>query len=98
MAGKTPVIKLSEIPQNRHQLFWLLQLVGWTGWVTMFAIRDAYWNAPADRILLLIVDAIAHRDIPVVQTLVFLIATVLVLVNLMVDLLYGFFDPRITYN
>jgi len=44
------------------------------------------------------VDAIAHRDIPVVQTLVLLIACIFVVVNLMVDLLYAWLDPRISYR
>src|SRR5215468_6786007 len=44
------------------------------------------------------VDAIAHRDIPVVQTLVLLIACVFVVVNLIVDLLYAWIDPRISYH
>src|SRR5262247_4391504 len=44
------------------------------------------------------VDAIAHRDIPVVQTLVLLIACVFVVVNLLVDLLYAWLDPRISYH
>jgi peptide/nickel transport system permease protein len=44
------------------------------------------------------VDAIAHRDIPVVQTLVLLIACSFVFVNLIVDLLYAWFDPRISYR
>src|SRR5207253_3183634 len=44
------------------------------------------------------VDAIAHRDIPVVQTLVLLIAGIFVLVNLIVDLLYAWLDPRISYR
>lgn len=44
------------------------------------------------------VDAIAHRDIPVVQTLVLFIAFSFVFINLIVDLLYGWFDPRISYR
>jgi peptide/nickel transport system permease protein len=44
------------------------------------------------------VDAIAHRDIPVVQTLVLFIAFAFVFVNLVIDLLYGWFDPRISYR
>src|SRR5207245_9713950 len=44
------------------------------------------------------VDAIARRDIPVVQTLVLLIACFFVVVNLMVDLLYAWLDPRISYR
>jgi peptide/nickel transport system permease protein len=45
-----------------------------------------------------VVDAIAHRDIPVVQTLVLLIAFTFVFVNLIVDLLYAWLDPRISYR
>jgi peptide/nickel transport system permease protein len=44
------------------------------------------------------VDAIAHRDIPVVQTLVLLIAFTFVFVNLIIDLLYAWLDPRISYR
>jgi peptide/nickel transport system permease protein len=44
------------------------------------------------------VDAIAHRDIPVVQTLVLLIAFTFVFVNLVTDLVYAWLDPRISYR
>jgi len=39
-----------------------------------------------------VVDAVAHRDYPVVQALVFLIAFAFVIVNLLVDLTYAAFD------
>jgi peptide/nickel transport system permease protein len=45
-----------------------------------------------------IVDAILRRDIPVVQTMVLLTAFTIVFVNLIVDLLYAWLDPRITYR
>lgn len=41
------------------------------------------------------VDAINHRDYPVVQTLTFVFAVIYALTNLIVDLSYGFLDPRI---
>jgi peptide/nickel transport system permease protein len=41
------------------------------------------------------VQAIANRDYPVVQAAVFLLATTFVLVNLVVDLVYTYLDPRI---
>jgi peptide/nickel transport system permease protein len=44
------------------------------------------------------VDAILHRDVPVVQTLVLLTAFGFVFVNLVVDLLYAWLDPRISYR
>jgi peptide/nickel transport system permease protein len=45
-----------------------------------------------------VVDAVAHRDYPVVQALVFLIALSFVVVNLLIDLTYAWFDPRIRYR
>jgi peptide/nickel transport system permease protein len=45
-----------------------------------------------------VVDAVAHRDYPVVQALVFLIAFGFVIINLLVDLTYAWFDPRIRYR
>jgi peptide/nickel transport system permease protein len=45
-----------------------------------------------------VVDAVAHRDYPVVQALIFLIAFGFVVINLLVDLTYAWFDPRIRYR
>ena len=45
-----------------------------------------------------VVDAVAHRDYPVVQALVFIIAFGFVIVNLLIDLTYAWFDPRIRYR
>jgi peptide/nickel transport system permease protein len=41
------------------------------------------------------VQAIYNRDYPVVQAAVFLLATTFILVNLLVDLVYTYLDPRI---
>ena len=38
------------------------------------------------------------RDYPVVQGCILFIAVVAMLINLVVDLLYVFFDPRIEYS
>jgi peptide/nickel transport system permease protein len=45
-----------------------------------------------------VVDAVAHRDYPVEQALVFLIALSFVVVNLLFDLSYAWLDPRIRYH
>ena len=45
-----------------------------------------------------LVDAITHRDYPSIQAVVFMIAVFVVTVNLLVDILYGFLDPRIRYG
>jgi ABC-type dipeptide/oligopeptide/nickel transport system permease component len=44
------------------------------------------------------VQAIYNRDYPVVQASVFLLATTFVLVNLLVDLVYTYLDPRIRFT
>ena len=46
----------------------------------------------------LLVDAVAHRDYPLIQALVLLLASVFVLVNFAVDLVYVVLDPRIRYS
>jgi peptide/nickel transport system permease protein len=45
----------------------------------------------------LTVDAVLARDYPTIQAVILLFSLVYVLVNLMVDLLYRAFDPRIRY-
>jgi len=42
--------------------------------------------------------AIGARDFPIVQGGILLIATVFVFVNLIVDVLYSYVDPRIRYD
>lgn len=46
----------------------------------------------------LLVEAILSRDYPVVQGVVLLVATVFIFVNLIVDILYSYLDPRIRYH
>ena len=46
----------------------------------------------------LVVDAVFARDYPLVQGVVLLIALAYIATNLLVDLVYGFLDPRIRYR
>ncbi len=46
----------------------------------------------------LLVVAVSNRDLAVVQCILLLIASTMVLSNLVVDLLYGFLDPRLRDN
>ena len=46
----------------------------------------------------LVYDSIIWRDFPVLQTLVLMIAAVVISVNLLVDIAYAYIDPRIRYN
>lgn len=45
----------------------------------------------------LVVDAILRRDYPVIQGIILIFSMAYVLINLLVDLSYGLFDPRIRY-
>ena len=46
----------------------------------------------------LLITAIQANDLPMVQTLTFIFAVLIVLFNLIADLLYGILDPRIRYD
>ncbi len=46
----------------------------------------------------LVLGAISARDLPVVQGVVLFVASTIVLINVLVDVLYGFLDPRIRYE
>lgn len=59
-------------------------------------ITESVFNIPG--IGRLVVDAISRRDYPVIQGVMVLCAAVYVLINLVIDLSYSFFDPRIRYS
>ena len=46
----------------------------------------------------LLITAIQANDLPMVQTLTFIFAVLIVLFNLVADILYGVLDPRIRYD
>ena len=45
-----------------------------------------------------LVDAIIHRDFVVLQGIILLTAALILVVNLVIDLMYGVIDPRIRYS
>jgi peptide/nickel transport system permease protein len=47
---------------------------------------------------LLLIQAIERRDLPLIEACVFAIAVLIIFANLLVDLAYTFFDPRIRYT
>ena len=59
-------------------------------------VTETVFNIPG--VARFLVEAIRWRDYPMVQNLVMFIAVVVVTVNLLVDLLYMFVDPRIRYS
>ena len=58
-------------------------------------ITESIFNIPG--IGRLTVDAVLARDYPVIQALILLTATLYVGINLLIDLSYSLFDPRIRY-
>jgi peptide/nickel transport system permease protein len=58
-------------------------------------VTETVFNIPG--IGRLTVDAILARDYPVIQAMILLTSFLYVLVNLLIDLSYSFFDPRIRY-
>ena len=58
-------------------------------------VTETVFNIPG--IGRLTVDAILARDYPVIQAMILLTSFLYVLVNLLIDLSYSLFDPRIRY-
>jgi peptide/nickel transport system permease protein len=59
-------------------------------------VTETVFNLPG--LARFLVQAILWRDYPIVQNLVMLIAIVVIASNLIVDMLYGFLDPRVRYG
>jgi len=59
-------------------------------------ITESVFNIPG--VGRLVVDAISRRDYPIIQGVMILFAAVYVLINLVIDILYSFIDPRIRYG
>jgi len=45
----------------------------------------------------LTVEAVLSRDFPTIQTVILLFSVVYVMINLLIDISYTLFDPRIRY-
>ncbi len=58
-------------------------------------VTESVYNIPG--IGRLTVDAVLARDYPVIQAVILLFSFVYVLLNLLIDVAYSFFDPRIRY-
>jgi ABC-type dipeptide/oligopeptide/nickel transport system permease component len=46
----------------------------------------------------LLLDALSFRDYPTIQAVVLLVATGFLTINLLVDIVYSWIDPRIRYS
>ena len=75
----------------------ILTIIGFSiaGLITGVVITETVFAIPG--IGRLIVDAIAQRDYPIIQSLALVVAAVYVMVNLFIDIMYVYIDPRIRY-
>ncbi len=47
---------------------------------------------------LLIVSAVTNRDLPLIEALVFVVAVMIIVTNLLVDLTYSYLDPKVRFG
>jgi peptide/nickel transport system permease protein len=62
---------------------------------TGFVVTERVFGIPG--LGRMLVDAIARRDYPIIQALLMTVATFYIVVNLVVDIIYAYVDPRIRY-
>jgi peptide/nickel transport system permease protein len=81
----------------RNSLLPVVTFVGWWGGRLLggLVIMEIIFVVPGMGTAL--VQAVSQRDYPTVQAMVFVMALVFLVVNLLVDLLYVWLDPRIHY-
>jgi peptide/nickel transport system permease protein len=81
----------------RNSLLPVVTFVGWWGGRLLggLVIMEIIFVVPGMGTAL--VQAVSQRDYPTVQAMVFVMALVFLLVNLLVDLVYVWLDPRIHY-
>jgi peptide/nickel transport system permease protein len=80
-----------------NSLLPVVTFVGWWGGRLLggIVIMEIVFAVPGMGTAL--VQAVSYRDYPTVQAIILVMALVFLVVNLLVDLLYGWLDPRIRY-
>jgi peptide/nickel transport system permease protein len=81
----------------RNALLPVVTFIGWWGGRLLggVVIMEIIFAVPGMGLAL--VQAVSYRDYPTVQAIIFLMALIFLAVNLAVDVLYGWLDPRIRY-
>jgi peptide/nickel transport system permease protein len=81
----------------RNSLLPVVTFIGWWGGRLLggVVIMEIIFAVPGMGLAL--VQAVAYRDYPTVQAIIFVMALIFLAVNLVVDLLYGWLDPRIRF-
>lgn len=91
----TPVILLRHALKNAAVPIATIVGVGIAVLVSGVVITETVFNIPG--LGRLTVDAIVRRDYPIIQGVILLFSMAYVVINLLVDLSYSLFDPRIRY-
>ena len=81
----------------RNSLLPVVTFIGWWGGRLLggVVIMEIIFAVPGMGLAL--VQAVSYRDYPTVQAIIFVMALIFLAVNLAVDVLYGWLDPRIRY-
>ena len=79
----------------RNAMIPLVTIIGLTFAILLggAVITEQVFNIPG--VGRLLIQAVTRRDYPVVQGVVLVVAGIYVLINLLVDLIYGYLDPRL---
>jgi peptide/nickel transport system permease protein len=79
----------------RNAMIPLITIIGLTFAILMggAVITEQVFNIPG--VGRLLIQAITRRDYPVVQGIVLVIAGLYVIINLIVDIIYAYLDPRL---
>jgi peptide/nickel transport system permease protein len=82
----------------RNSLLPVVTFIGWWGGRLLggVVIMEIIFAVPGMGLAL--VQAVSYRDYPTVQAIIFVMALIFLVVNLAVDLVYGWLDPRIRYG
>jgi peptide/nickel transport system permease protein len=82
----------------RNSLLPVVTFIGWWGGRLLggVVIMEIIFAVPGMGLAL--VQAVSYRDYPTVQAIIFVMALIFLIVNLAVDVLYGWLDPRIRYG
>ncbi|MFQ5521058.1 MAG: ABC transporter permease [Candidatus Methylomirabilia bacterium] len=81
----------------RNSLLPVVTFIGWWGGRLLggIVVMEIIFAVPGMGTGL--IEAVQHRDYPTVQAIIFIMALVFLMINLVVDLLYAWLDPRIRY-
>jgi peptide/nickel transport system permease protein len=91
----TPTVLVRHALKNAAIPIMTVIGIGFALLISGVVVTETVFNLPG--VGRLTVDAILRRDYPVIQGVILVFSAVYVLVNLLVDLSYALFDPRIRY-